>query len=78
MVIRERASGKELDGFPLKAFQDDVCNYVCNGSDVDDDGGERASGMELDNFPLQAFHDDVCDDVCDGSYGVVDHDDDDG
>ena len=44
MVIRERASGKELDGFPLKAFHDDVCNYVCNGSDGivdhDDDDGQ--------------------------------------
>ena len=39
MVIRERASGKELDGFPLQAFHDDVCD----GSDGvvyhDDDDG---------------------------------------
>ena len=35
MVIRERAIGKELDGFLLQVIHDDVCN----GSDVDDDGG---------------------------------------
>ena len=40
MVIRERASGKELDGFPLHAFHDDVCDDVCDGVvDHDDDDG---------------------------------------
>ena len=39
MWIRGRASGKELDGFLLQAFHDDICDDVCNGSDVDDDGG---------------------------------------
>ena len=43
MVIRERARGKELAGFPLHAFHDDVCDDDCDGSDGvvdhDDDDG---------------------------------------
>ena len=40
MVIRERARGKELAGFPLHAFHDDVCDDVCDGVvDHDDDDG---------------------------------------
>ena len=39
MVIRERASGKELDGFPLKAFHVDVCDGSDGVVDHDDDDG---------------------------------------
>ena len=39
MEIRGRASGKQLDGFPLKSFHDDVCDGSDGVVDHDDDDG---------------------------------------